>query len=192
MALSRLLHDIADCRVCEPPCPAGCRPLVQIGRKARVLIIGQAPGRRAHGSGIPWNDPSGDRLREWLGVDRTVFYDRQRIALMPMGFCYPGTGSGGDHPPRPECAPRWHERLLALMPQVACTILIGRYAMERYAADVTGTTLAERVLAIRARCDDRILLPHPSPRNQRWLRQHRWFVETVLPDLRRRVAEVLR
>jgi len=190
--LATLLAEVRACTRCAAHLPLGPRPVLRASTSARLLIVGQAPGTKVHESGIPWNDRSGARLRDWLGLTPEVVYDERRVAIVPMGFCYPGRDPrGGDRPPRPECAPLWHERLLAQMPQVACTILIGRYAMERYAADIDGTTLAERVRAVYERDDERVLLPHPSPRNQRWLRRHPWFVEEVLPELRGRIAEVL-
>lgn len=142
-----------------------------------------------HASGVPWDDPSGVRLRSWLGVDRPTFYDPDRLALLPMGFCYPGTGSSGDLPPRPECAPLWHERLLALLPPDRLTILLGQYALGRYAPEFPTVTAA--VEAWEALLPDRIALPHPSPRNNRWLARKPWFERDTLPALRARVRDVL-
>jgi uracil-DNA glycosylase len=186
-SLASLRRDIAACSRCAPMCPAGCRPLVQLGSRASLLIIGQAPGRRAHESGIPWNDPSGKRLRTWLGLDDEQFYDRDRVALMPMGFCYPGSGPSGDHPPPPECAPLWHPPILAALRHVRFTILIGRYAVDRYAGDLAKLSLDEAVR--RSGNTGTWILPHPSPRNQRWLRQHPWFEAEHLPRLRQVLAQ---
>lgn len=191
MRVPDLLRQIRSCSVCAAHCPQGCRPLVQIGRRARIVVIGQAPGRRAHASGTPWSDASGERLREWMGVVPEVFYDAERIALMPMGFCYPGTGASGDLPPRPECAPLWHERLLAVMPQITLTLLIGQYALDRYAADLPGRTLTERIAGYRTIMPTRIPLVHPSPRNGIWLRRNQWFVDDVIPQLRAAVRDAL-
>ena len=161
---------------------------MQFGRGARLLLIGQAPGRKAHTSGIPWNDPSGDRLRLWLGLTREAFYDPERVALMPMSFCFPGNSSGGDLPPRPECAPLWHDRILACLPAVRATLLIGRYAVERYVGILAGLPLEEGVR--RSGDGRRWILPHPSPRNQRWLRERPWFEAEHLPALRATLAVV--
>lgn len=189
--LSPVLEEIAGCRICADVLPHQPRPVVQAGERAPLVLVGQAPGRRVHESGVPWNDPSGRRLRTWLGIDEDTFYDADRVALVPMGFCFPGAGRSGDLPPRPECAPTWHPRLLAAMPDVGLRILIGRYALGRYLPSATGT-LAEAVAAAAADPDgDTIVLPHPSPRNQRWLAQHPWFERDVLPWVRDRVADTL-
>ena len=159
--LPDLLHDIRACAVCKASLPLGPRPIVQVGQLARVLVVGQAPGRRAHKSGLPWNDSSGARLREWMGVDEARFYDPDRVALMPMGFCYPGASErGGDHPPRRECASLWHERLRRHMDEVRLTLLVGRYAQKAYLRDASGATLTDTVLnferARQASCRCRI------------------------------------
>lgn len=186
-----LLEQIAGCRICADVLPHDPRPVVQAGPSARIAIIGQAPGRRVHETGVPWNDPSGRRLRSWLGVDEAEFYDPERIALVPMGFCFPGAGRSGDLPPRPECAPTWHPTLWAAMPHVRLRILIGRYAVNRYLPEASGT-LADAVAAAAGVPDgDTVVLPHPSPRNQRWPKQHPWFERDVLPWVQRRVADTL-
>jgi uracil-DNA glycosylase len=154
---------------------------------AKVLIVGQAPGTRVHATGIPWNDPSGDRLRDWLAVDRETFYDERRFAIIPTGLCYPGRGRTGDLPPRPECAPLWHPRLRALLPRVELTLLIGQYAQAYYLGPRRRATLTETVHAWREYLPGFLPLPHPSPRNTRWLRVNPWFASEVLPELRRRV-----
>lgn len=184
--LGSLLEDIRACRVCAEALPAEPRPVLQAGRGARVLVIGQAPGRRVHESGVPWDDPSGDRLRDWLGLDRRSFYDPERVALVPIGFCYPGTGTGGDLPPRPECAPLWHERLLAQLPHIELSLLVGAHAQARYLDGTGGVT--ERVGAWRQEWPKLCPLPHPSPRNNRWLAKNPWFEEELVPELRCRVS----
>ncbi|MEM7139993.1 MAG: uracil-DNA glycosylase family protein [Actinomycetota bacterium] len=189
-ALEALLADIRACRVCESSLEAGPRPIVQIGRGARIVIIGQAPGRRVHESGVPWDDPSGVRLREWLGVTDAEFYDPETVALVPMGFCYPGTGSSGDLPPRPECAPLWHDRVLAELPPRRLTVIIGQYAQARYVPD-RAATLTATVAAWRDHLPDRVVMPHPSPRNVRWLKTNPWFEDEAVPAIRQRVEEVL-
>jgi uracil-DNA glycosylase/uncharacterized protein YeaO (DUF488 family) len=204
-SLPRLLTEIRACRVCADVLPLGPRPVVQASASARLLIVGQAPGAKVHASGIPWDDASGARLREWLGVDAETFYDVSRVALVPMGFCYPGrastasaasTGStkrsgGGDNPPRPECAPLWHARLLALLPEVRLTLLVGQYAQRYFLGERRKTSLTETVQAWRDYAPGYLPLPHPSPRNQPWLKQHPWFARDVLPALRERVASAL-
>jgi uracil-DNA glycosylase len=153
--------------------PLGPRPIVQVGRLARVLVIGQAPGRRAHESGLPWADSSGARLREWMGVDEARFYDPDRIALMPMGFCYPGASErGGDHPPRPECASLWHERLRRHMGEVRLTLLVGQYAQKAYLRDVSGATLTDNVRNFERGAPGLLPLPHPSWRSRGWMRRN--------------------
>jgi uracil-DNA glycosylase len=192
--LTRLLTEIRGCQTCAAQLPNAPRPIVRASRNARLLIIGQAPGRKVQDSGIPWNDASGNRLRAWLQVSPEIFYDEQRIALVPMGFCYPGKAASGDLPPRPECAPLWHPRLLAAMPDVRLTLLIGAYAQARYlgtAAIKAGLT--ETVTNYREHlARGYFVLPHPSPRNQGWLKQNRWFERDALPVLQGYVAEALR
>jgi len=189
-SLEILLAEIRACTLCAGVLPDGPRPVVQADARARVLIAGQAPGRRVHASGVPFDDPSGDRLREWLGVERDAFYDPTRFAIVPMGFCYPGTGRSGDLPPRPECAPAWRARLLGELPDVRLTVLVGRYAQAHHLL-ATATTLTETVRAWREHWPATVPLPHPSPRNNPWLRANPWFETDLLPALRARVAEVL-
>jgi uracil-DNA glycosylase len=164
---------------------------VQAGEQARLLIVGQAPGRRVHETGIPWNDPSGQRLREWLSIPSDIFYDEQRVAIVPTAFCYPGKGKSGDLPPRAECAPLWHGPLLAALPNVEITLLIGRYAQEFFLKQNCKTTLTETVAAYEEYLPDYFPLPHPSPRNQSWWKHNRWFESAVLPALRERVNSIL-
>ena len=188
--LDNLLKKVRACRECDAALPHDPRPVLRAAHTARILIIGQAPGTRVHASGIPWNDPSGDRLRDWLQLDRDVFYDESRIAIIPMGFCYPGKGKSGDLPPRPECAPLWHEPLLAQLPDLRLRLLIGKYAQDYYLG-TRRQSLAETVKNYREYLPECLPLPHPSPRNIRWFRNHPWFEAEVLPVLRRQVAEIL-
>ncbi|MEN3294750.1 MAG: hypothetical protein V7642_4003 [Burkholderiales bacterium] len=164
---------------------------MQAGAGAKLLIVGQAPGRRVHDTGIPWNDPSGNRLREWLNVASDIFYDEQRIAIMPTAFCYPGKGKSGDLPPRPECAPRWHQPLLTALPDIRLTLLIGRYAQEFFLKENCKATLTETVAAWEDYLPAYFPLPHPSPRNQSWWKNNGWFERAVLPALRERVQSIL-
>lgn len=161
------------------------RPVLRAHQAARVLIVGQAPGTRVHQTGIPWNDPSGDRLRQWLSIDRQRFYDERRFAIVPVGYCYPGRGPSGDLPPRKECAQLWLPRLLAQLPRIELVILIGQYAHELYLGERRKKTLTETVRAFREYAPRYMPLPHPSPRNQMWLRRNPWFARQVVPALRR-------
>lgn len=190
-SLSSLLRDARACTVCTAHLPLGPRPVLAAHAKARILVIGQAPGSRVHESGVPWDDPSGDRLRDWLGVDRSTFYDEQQIALVPMGFCYPGKGRSGDLPPRPECAPLWHAPLLAHMPAVTLVVILSQYALDAYLGDTQKATLTDTVRAFRDYGPRHLPLPHPSPRNNIWLAKNPWFLRDVIPELRRRVAAAL-
>ena len=188
--LPRLLGEIRACTVCAPHLPAGPRPIVQAGVTARVVIVGQAPGRRVHESGVPWADPSGVRLRDWLGMSEDEFYEPARTALVPMGFCFPGTGSSGDLPPRREFAPLWHDRLLALLPPDRLTVIVGAYAQARYAGDAPGT-VTQTVGRWREFLPSRIVMPHPSPRNRGWLTRNPWFEAEAVPAVQARVRQVL-
>jgi uracil-DNA glycosylase len=185
--LPELLAAIRACEQCSAHLPHGPRPVVQASPTARLLIVGQAPGRRVHDTGIPWNDPSGDRLRRWLQMPREVFYDEGKVAIVPTGFCYPGKGRSGDLPPRPECAPAWHAPLLQLMPEVQLTLLIGRRAQEYYLRDNGRRTLTETVAAWRDYLPQYLPLPHPSPRNIAWFKANPWFEREVVPELQRRI-----
>ena len=189
--LPALLDEIRGCTLCAPHLAHGPRPVLRAAASARLLIASQAPGRAVHASGIPFDDPSGDRLRDWLAVDRDTFYDAARIAIIPMGFCYPGTGKSGDLPPRPECAPAWREPLLALLPNIQTTLLVGRYAVDWHLPDPRRRTLTEAVQRWRVRWPKVLPLPHPSPRNNRWLRDNPWFEAEVVPQLQKRVLELL-
>jgi uracil-DNA glycosylase len=190
--LHDLLAEVRACRACEPALPLGARPVLRADVGARVLIVGQAPGTRVHATGIPWNDPSGDRLRDWLAVDRETFYDERRFAIIPAGLCYPGRGRSGDLPPRPECAPRWHPRLRAALPNIELTLLVGQYAQAYYLGVRRRPSLTETVRAWQEFIPEFLPLPHPSPRNTLWLRRNPWFDELVLPALRARIRAVSR
>ncbi len=190
--LETLLADVRACRVCAAHLPLGPRPVLRAAAGARLMIVGQAPGTRVHESGIPWNDPSGDRLRAWLDMDRDTFYDAGRIAIIPTGFCYPGrAGNGGDNPPRPECAPLWHPPLLTALPKIALTLLVGTYAQAFYLGGRRAKTMTETVKAWRAYLPEFLPPPHPSWRTTGWLRKNPWFEADVVPELRERVRGVL-
>ncbi|MEZ5524782.1 MAG: uracil-DNA glycosylase family protein [Pseudomonadales bacterium] len=191
MALERLLNDIRHCRICEGSLPLEPRPVLSAAETATLLIVGQAPGTRVHETGIPWNDPSGDRLRQWLELDKSVFYDTRRIAILSMGFCYPGKGKSGDLPPRPECAYHWREKLHRQLPNIRLTLLIGQYAQRYYLAE-RFTSLTETVRAWQAFQPDYIPLPHPSPRNNIWLRRNEWFAQELLPVLKKQVHQLIK
>jgi uracil-DNA glycosylase len=186
-----LLAQVRGCNQCADFLPHGTRPILQLNPQAKILIASQAPGRKAHDSGIPFNDPSGDRLRHWLGMSRETFYDASQVAIVPMGFCYPGKGKSGDLPPRPECAATWHEQLLKLLPNIELTILIGQYA-QVYHLKAAHETLTNNVMNWREFWPHILPLPHPSPRNIFWLRRNPWFETEVIPVLQRRVAQILK
>jgi len=186
-----LIHEVRACRVCADHLPHGPRPVLHVHPDARILVASQAPGRRVHQSGVSFDDASGDRLRDWMGIDRATFYDARRVALMAMGFCYPGTGASGDLPPRPECAPRWRATILARMPEVELTLVVGQYAQDWHLKGSRKPTLTETVMAWRDFWPGALPLPHPSPRNNMWLKRNRWFEEEVIPELRERVRQIL-
>ncbi len=188
--IKSLLGEISRCTLCAPHLPHLPRPVLQLHPRARILITSQAPGRKVHESGVPFTDASGDRLREWLGISSEVFYDPERVAIVPMGFCYPGRGASGDKPPRLECAPAWRHRLQPFLRNIELTLVIGQYAQAWYMPDSAGS-LTQRVMAWQEHWPNVIPLPHPSPRNNIWLRRNPWFSEQLLPHLQRRVAEVL-
>ena len=188
--LQLLADQIRACRLCEAELPLGPHPVLQVDARARILIAAQAPGTRVHETGIPFNDPSGDRLRAWMGVDRELFYDATQIALVPMGFCYPGKGKFGDLAPKPLCAATWRAQLLALLPDIRLTLVIGQYA-QRWHLDKPGVSLTATVQAWADYGPGIIPLPHPSPRNNIWLKKNPWFATSVLPRLRKQVAKVL-
>lgn len=190
MSFDQLLKDVRACTLCAHALPHGVRPVLQAAPSARILVVGQAPGRKVHDTGIPFNDPSGDLLRQWMGIDRDTFYDASRIAIIPMGFCYPGKGKSGDLPPRPECAPAWREKLLAQLPDIELTLVIGQYAQTWHLPD-GGSSVTETVQRWREHWPTLLPLPHPSPRNRLWLRRNPWFDEEVVPAVQQRVAQVL-
>jgi uracil-DNA glycosylase len=191
-ALERLAAEARACRICEAHLPLGPRPVFRVSTTARLLIVGQAPGTKVHETGIPWNDASGDRLRQWLGLERTDFYDTARIAILPTGFCYPGVDRhGGDRPPRPECAPAWQARFLALMPAIELTLLVGSYAQTFHLERRRKASLGATVAAWRDYLPRHLPLPHPSWRNTAWLRRNPWFEAELVPELSRRVAGLI-
>ena len=189
--LQKLRAEISGCRVCAPHLAAGPRPIVQFSATARIVIVGQAPGTRVHESGVPWDDASGERLREWTGLVPKIFYDQRKVALVPMGFCYPGKGASGDLPPRPECAPLWHERVMSCLPDNRLTLLVGSYAQERYLPKTRELSLTERVRAYVTFGPAFLPLPHPSWRSTGWMKKNSWFESDVLPVLRMAIDERL-
>ena len=190
--LDDLVTEIEACRLCARHLPLGSRPVLRISSTARLLIIGQAPGTRVHESGVPWDDASGERLRGWLEMPPQVFYDRARVAIIPMGFCYPGRNEkGGDNPPRPECAPEWHSRVLAFVPEVKLTLLVGAYAQKYYLGQAAQKTMTATVLAWRDHLPRFLPTPHPSWRTTGWQRKNPWFEAEVLPELRRMVRKLV-
>ncbi|MBL4790114.1 MAG: uracil-DNA glycosylase family protein [Kordiimonadaceae bacterium] len=183
--MEKLLKDIRACTLCENALSHGVRPVVQISAQAQILIAGQAPGSKVHATGIPFDDPSGHRLRDWMGISKTIFYDPEKIAILPMGFCYPGKGKSGDLPPRAECAPAWRDQLLGQLPTLKLTLVIGQYALKWHMPDAEEPNLTETVRNWRAYMDRGLLpLPHPSPRNNIWLKKNQWFEAEVVPALR--------
>ena len=198
-SLADLLAEIRACRICAADLPLGPRPVLRADRRARILIAGQAPGTKVHASGIPWDDPSGDRLRAWLALDPDVFYDETRVAIVPMGFCYPGRGKGGDLPPRPECAATWHGRLWPQLPNLSLIVAVGAYAQAHHLGAACGKTLTDTVAAWRDHAARGLAgggpvvvsLPHPSPRNRRWLRDRPWVEGNIVPFVRRAVHLLL-
>lgn len=189
--MEQLLSQIRSCTHCKEHLPLGPRPIVAAHPESKIAIIGQAPGTKVHQTGIPWDDPSGRQLRNWLGVSDEQFYDDRLFALVPMGFCYPGKGKSGDLPPRPECASQWHAPLLEQMPNLKLVILIGQYAQKNYLGDDMKSNLTETVKNYREFLPQYFVLPHPSPRNRFWLGKNPWFEEEVLPELRKRVSNSL-
>lgn len=188
--LAALLAEVRACTLCAAHLPLGPRPVLQLHPSARILIAGQAPGRKVHASGVPFDDVSGDRLRAWLGLTREVFYDARQVAILPMGFCFPGSGTSGDLPPRPECAPAWREALLARLPKLELTLVIGRYAQAWHLPN-SQANLTQAVEGWRDTWPHTVPMPHPSPRNIAWLKHNAWFEAELLPRLRERVAQVL-
>ncbi len=190
LAFNTVLNEVRGCTLCASHLPLAPNPVVQLHPNARVLIAGQAPGRKVHDSGIPFNDASGKRLREWMGVDSEYFYNPEKVAILPMGFCYPGTGKSGDLPPRPECAVQWRKRLLEQLPNIRLTLLIGQYAQNWHLGDSKKANLTETVRAWQEYWPFVLPLPHPSPRNNRWLKNNPWFEKDILPALRQKITKL--
>lgn len=190
--LEQLLQRVRACTVCAEHLPFPPKPVLRAKKSARLMIVGQAPGTKVQETGIPWNDPSGDRLREWLQMDRETFYDEASIAIIPAGFCYPGRGKSGDMPPRPECAPLWHPPLRAALPKIKLTLLVGSYAQAYYLGARRKETLSDTVRAYAEYLPDFFPLPHPSPRNRLWLKQRPWFDAEVVPALRNHLGQILK
>ena len=192
MSLTDILREVRACQICSANLPFGPRPVLQAASTARLLIIGQAPGSKVHQSGVPWTDASGDRLRGWLELDRSAFHDEARVAILPMGFCYPGAGENrGDKPPRPECAPRWHERLLKHLPDLELTLLVGQYAHRYYLGSGRKCSMTETVKAFSEYGPQFFPLPHPGWRSPIWMRKHPWFEQAVIPELRKAVRKLI-
>jgi len=189
--MQNLLDDIRQCTICSKHLAFGSRPVVSAHPDSKIVIIGQAPGTKVHNSGIPWDDASGEQLRKWLGVTNEQFYNEQNFAIIPMGFCYPGKGKSGDLPPRPECAPQWHEQLMLQMPKLELVILIGQYAQKYYLKKQAKKTLTETVNNYQDYLPKYFVLPHPSPRNRFWLTKNPWFEAEVIPELKRRIHRLL-
>ncbi len=190
-SLNGLVTQVRACTICAPHLPNGVRPVVQANSKAKILIAGQAPGRRVHASGIPFDDPSGDRLRDWMGVTPKQFYNSELFAIVPMGFCYPGTGKSGDLPPRPECAATWRARLLRQLPGIETSLVIGKYAHE-YHFGKNNLTVTKLVENWQQYWPGQIPLPHPSPRNNIWLKKNPWFEAEVVPVMRAHITSLLK
>ncbi|MEC5217329.1 uracil-DNA glycosylase [Actimicrobium sp. GrIS 1.19] len=188
--LGMLLVAVRKCRACVPHLPLGPRPILQVGEAARILIVGQAPGARVHASGTPWDDPSGERLRKWMGLDVARFYDESQIAIIPMGYCYPGRGNGGDLPPRRECATLWLDHLLTKLPRVELTLLIGLHAQRHFLGNRRKPSLTDTVKAWREFVPEYLPLPHPSARNTPWFQRNPWFEHELLPVLRERIESL--
>ncbi len=190
--LANLLTEVRACRACEAHLPLGPKPVLRAHQSARLLIVGQAPGTKVHATGIPWNDPSGDRLRLWMNIDRQTFYDETKVAIIPMGYCYPGRGKSGDLPPRAECATLWLDKLLAELPNIQTTLLVGQYAHAHYLGKQRQATLTQTVKAWQNYYPRYIPLPHPSPRNNIWLKKNPWFESEIIPVLKTLLKNIMK
>ncbi|MFV2056492.1 MAG: uracil-DNA glycosylase family protein [Thiohalomonadales bacterium] len=186
-----LLKTVKQCTVCEKHFPHGVRPILQAHPEAKILIAGQAPGRKVHESGVPFDDASGDRLREWMGVSREVFYDCKQVAIVPMGFCYPGTGKNGDLPPRPECEPAWRKQILEQLPRIEITLVLGKHA-QKYHFGKHNASLTKLVKSWQTYWPSKVPLPHPSPRNNIWLSKNPWFTVEILPSLQATISTIVK
>lgn len=189
--LFKVIKEAKDCQICAENLPFGTRPVFQCHQDSKILIAGQAPGKKVHETGIPFNDPSGKRLREWMDVDKETFYNSKKIAILPMGFCYPGTGKSGDLPPRTECAENWRERFLQNMPNIQLILVIGKYAIDYHLGSKQKITLTETVKNWKEYWPELLPLPHPSPRNNIWLRKNPWFEKEVIPKMSEKIAEII-
>lgn len=189
--MDELLSEIKGCKICEKILPLGPRPIVTAHFKSKILIIGQAPDSVVHKTGVPWDDKSGENLRKWMGIDDTIFYDAEKIGLIPMGFCYPGRGKSGDNPPTKECAPKWHNALLSNIENPKLILLIGKYAQDYYLGGVSKRTLTETVKNYKDYLPKYFVLPHPSPRNNIWQAKNEWFAKKVLPILKKETKKAL-
>jgi len=188
--INSLLSDVKECVLCEKYLPHGVRPILQVNPNAKILIAGQAPGRKVHESGVPFDDASGDRLRDWMNVSKETFYDSNKIAILPMGFCYPGKGKSGDFPPRQECKPAWREQLLEQFPNIEMVLVLGKYA-QTYHFGKTNSSLTELVKSWETYWPNKVPLPHPSPRNNIWLSKNRWFEKDLIPSLQNQCRKIL-
>ncbi|MEQ8474010.1 MAG: uracil-DNA glycosylase family protein [Marinoscillum sp.] len=189
--MDTLLQQIKDCRICHDQLELGANPVMAAHPESKIAIVGQAPGTRVHKTGIPWNDPSGKNLRKWMEISEADFYNPEKIAIIPMGFCYPGKGKSGDLPPRKECAPEWHTQLFTHLTKVQLILLVGQYAQNYYLKEQCKATLTKTVRHFKEYLPSYLPLPHPSPRNNIWLKKNSWFEAEVLPTLKQKVGEMI-
>ncbi|WP_452220142.1 uracil-DNA glycosylase family protein [Lacinutrix salivirga] len=189
--MDKLLQNIRQCKICEEHLPLGPKPIVTAKSESKIVIIGQAPGARVHASGIPWDDASGKQLRKWLNVTDETFYDETKFAIIPMGFCYPGKGKTGDLPPRPECAPQWHEAIMSKLHNVELVLLIGAYAQKYYLKKRAKRTLTETVASYKEYLPKYFPMPHPSPTNRFWKSKNPWFETEIVPELQNIIQDII-